>query len=172
MAAGQRQAALVLTRPVLVGDRLTATDLREASVALDGAVDAVPAAEAATVIGEPVAVSLPAGALLPRAALGAAPRPPQGRAVAALALDPGQAPRDVAPGAAVLVVLTLDPTLDPAAGTAYPGVGWEGLVTSVVDAPNGAGQVVSVELDSDDASRVAATPAGRLSLLVVAGGDR
>jgi len=172
LVAGQRQVALALAQPVHVGDRLTSADLREASVALDGVVDAIPATEAAAVIGEPLSVSLPAGVLLPRAALGAAPRLPEGRAVAALALDPGQAPQDVAPGAAVLVVLTADPTIDPADGAAYPGAGWEGLVTSVADTQNQAGRVVSVELDTDDARQVAAAPVGRLSLLMVPGGDR
>jgi hypothetical protein len=168
LVAGERQVALVLARPVMVGDRLSSADLREASVALDGVVDAIPATEAATVIGEPLSVSLPAGALLPRGAVGAPPSPPQGRAVAALALDPGQAPRDVAAGVAVLVVLTADPSAE----TAVSALGWEGMVTSVVNVPLDAGRVVSVELDTDDARQVAAAPTGRLSLIVVAGGER
>lgn len=181
--AGDRDLALVLARPVALGAALAAPDLREASVALDGTVDAIPASEAPSVVGQRLAVNLPAGALLPRHALGVPAGPPAGRAVAALALEPGQASPDLTVGVPVLVVLNADPTADPTAdpnagpnaestGAAMvPVGGWRGLVTNVTDLPTGAGRVVSVELAVDDARRVAAAPTGRLSLVVV-GGER
>jgi len=173
LAAGERQPALALARPVDLGEELEAADLRETSVALDGTVDAIPAAEASTVIGKRLTASLPAGALLPRGALGTAASPPDGRAVAALSLEPGQAPQDIAAGVNVLVVLTAGPTADANGNTAaQPTSAWPGLVTSVTTAPADRGRVVSIELNEDDARRVAAAPTGRLSLVVVPGGDR
>lgn len=173
--AGNRDLALVLARPVLLGDALAAPDLREASVVLDGTVDAIPATEAPSVVGQRLAVSLPAGALLPRHALGVPAGPPAGRAVAALALEPGQAAPDLTVGVPVLVILNAGTNAEPtdtATGAAsVPVGGWRGLVTNVTDLPTGAGRVVSLELAVDDARRVAAAPTGRLSLIVV-GGDR
>jgi hypothetical protein len=165
--AGDRDLALVLARPVPLGTALAMPDLRQASVALDGTVDAIPAREASSVVGQRLAVSLPAGALLPRHALGVPAGPPAGRAVAALALEPGQASPDLIAGVPVLVMVNAEST-SPAA---TPLGGWRGLVTHVMDLPTGAGRVVSIELGLDDARRVAAAPAGRLSLVVV-GGER
>ena len=168
-AAGEREPALAVARPLALGTVLEPDDLREVAVALDGSVDAVPAAEVSGVVGQRLAVSLPAGALLPRGALGAPAGPPEGRAIAALALGPGQVAPDLAVGAAVLVVL-----IDPDGASGVTGSAWPGLVTSVTDAA-GAGdatRVVAVDLDEGDARRVAATPVGRLALVIVPGGER
>lgn len=169
--AGNRDLALVLARPVALGDALAAPDLREVSVALDGTVDAIPADEAPSVVGQRLAVSLPAGALLPRHALGVPAGPPAGRAVAALALESGQASPDLNAGVPVLVVLNAGPNAESPGAATMPVGGWRGLVTNVTDLPTGTGRVVSIELGVDDARRVAAAPTGRLSLVVV-GGDR
>ena len=169
--AGNRDLALALARPVTLGTALAAPDLREVSVALDGTVDAIPAGDAPSVVGRRLAVSLPAGALLPRHALGVPAGPPAGRAVAALALEPGQASPDLGVGVPVLVVLNAGPNAEVNGTATVPVGGWRGLVTNVTDLPTGAGRVVSLELGVDDARRVAAAPAGRLSLVVV-GGDR
>jgi hypothetical protein len=139
-------------------------------VALDGTIDAIPAREASTVVGQRLAVSLPAGTLLPRHALGAPAGLPAGRAVAALALEPGQAAPDLSVGLPVLVVLNAGPNTESDSATTVPVGGWRGLVTNVMDLPTGAGRVVSLELSVDDARRVAAAPTGRLSLVVVGGG--
>ena len=173
VAAGEREQALAVARPLALGTVLEPGDLREVAVALDGPVDVVPAAEVSTVVGQQLAVSLPTGALLPRGALGAPAGPAQGRAVAALAVGPGQVAPDLAAGSAVLVVLTTDPTIGTG-GAVGTGSVWPGLVTSVTDEA-GAGEatrVVAVELDEDDARQVAAVPAGRLSLVIVPGGER
>ncbi|MFI7679534.1 SAF domain-containing protein [Actinophytocola sp. NPDC049390] len=172
--AGEREPALVVARPLTLGAVLEPGDLREVRVALDGPVDAVPAAEVSRVVGQRVAVSLPAGVLLPRGALGTPTGPGEGRAVAALALGPGQAAPDLVAGAAVLVVLTTGITPTPGDLGSAPGSAWPGLVTSVT-ATAGAGEatrVVAVDLDEDDARQVAATPTGRLSLVIVPGGER
>lgn len=172
--AGERVPALALARPVALGTVLAAGDLREVRVAVDGAVDVVPAQDASSVVGQRLTVSLPAGVLLPRRALGTPSGPPAGRAVAALALEPGQAPTDLGTGTTVLVVLTTDPNTAAAGAVAVaPMGGWRGLVTNITDitsGPSGQGRVVSIELGVDDARHVAAAPVGRLSLVVVGGG--
>src|SRR5262245_26435915 len=54
---GERRPALALARPVTLGQAITPADLREVSVALDGDVDAIPAGEARTVIGQTAAAN-------------------------------------------------------------------------------------------------------------------
>jgi hypothetical protein len=168
--AGQRRGALMLARPVALGHVLEPADLREVAIAVEGGVDAIPVEDTSSVIGTPLAASLPAGVLLPRGALGAAPVPAAGRAVAALALQPGQVTPDLTAGASVLVVASTD----PAAGTPDQpaGVEWTGVVLGLTSGASDGEFVVSVELDEDDARAVAAVPVGRLSVVVVAGGDR
>ena len=166
---GERRAALALARSVTVGQTLAAADLREVSVAVDGDVDAIPASEASSVVGRLVAADLPAGVLLSHRLLGAAPAPAVGRAVAAIALQPGQAPLDVQPGAHVLVVLAADPNAE--ATTTRPLSEWPGIVADIARDVNADRLVVSVDLDKNDARSVAAAPVGRLSVVVVAGGD-
>lgn len=172
LTVGERRGALVLARPVTMGQALRAADLREVSVALDGQVDAVSAGEASSVIGQRLRVSLPAGVLLPRGALGAVPAPDEGTAVAALALQPGQVPPDLTAGSHVMVVLAAEPTGTNAATTAQPTSVWPGLVTAVADGTTEQARVVSVQFAEDDARQVAAVPLGRLAVVVVSGGDR
>ncbi|MGH3761028.1 SAF domain-containing protein [Actinophytocola sp.] len=173
---GDRRPALALARPVTLGHTFEAADLREVSVAVDGDVDAIPADQATSVIGQVAAASLPAGVLLPRGALGAAPFLASDRAVAALALQPGQVPPDINAGASVLLVLSADPNAAPdvAATTTQPqpASAWPGVVVGVAHQANDERLVVSVELAETDARRVAAAPIGRLSVVLVSGGDR
>lgn len=168
--AGQRRGALMLARPVSLGHRLESADLREVAIAVEGGVDAIPVEDASSVIGRPLAASLPAGVLLPRGVLGAAPVPAAGRAVAALALQPGQVMPDLTAGASVLVVASADSTTGTPDQSA--DLEWTGVVLGVTPGASDGEFVVSVELDEDDARAVAAVPVGRLSVVVVAGGDR
>jgi hypothetical protein len=168
ITTGERRAALALARDVTVGQTLAAADLREVSVALDGEVDAIAASDAGSVIGQPIAASLPAGALLPRAALGAPPLPAPGDAVAALALPAGQVPPDVTAGAHVLIVLGADPnnaTSAPAGSSADSG--WPAVITNVASTTTDQTLVVSALLREDDARRVAAAPPGRLAIVIM-----
>lgn len=165
---GDRGPALALARAVTVGQTIHADDLREVSVALEG-VDAVPAGDAPSIIGQTAAVSLPAGVLLAHGMLGAARVPTGDHAVAAIVVHPGQAPPDIGAGAHVLVVLAADPD---SASSATSGSTWPGVVVAATGRANDGGLVVSVELSDTDARRVAAVPAGRLSVVLVAGGER
>lgn len=164
LTTGERHLALALASPVAIGQTIGVNDLREVSVALDGTIDAIPAEEAASVIGQTVAASLPAGALLPRAALGTSTIPEPGDAIAALALQPGQVPPEISAGTHVLVVLSTD---EPMSDSAWPAV-----VIDVARQPTERALVVSVQLAEDDARRVAASPVGQLSVVLVAGGGR
>jgi Chaperone for flagella basal body P-ring formation len=163
-----RQAVLVTARPVTVGQRLSSADLRAVRVAAGTGVDVISAADSANVVGQTVATNLPAGALLTRAELGPPSLPAAGQAVVALAVKAGQFPPDLAAGAHVLLIPT------PAAGSAPASAGsgaagWAGTVIDVRPAGEGQGSVVSVLLPQPNAVQVAATGAGQLSIVTVAG---
>jgi hypothetical protein len=166
---GDRRPALALARAVTVGQTLRAADLREVSVAVDGDVDAIPAGDAPTIVGRTVAASLPAGVLLSHGVLGATLVPADDRAVAALALQPGQVPPDISAGAHVLVVLAAEPDVVSGPG---PDSAWSGVIVSAARQANDGNLVVSIELSDDDARHVAAASAGQLSVVLVPGGDR
>jgi len=104
---GSREPVLVLARPVTVGHVLAAEDVREVRISADG-VDTLGAGDRDSVLGKPVAYSLPAGTVLSRAAVGAAQVPPPGEAIAAVALKAGQFPTGLSPGSRVTVVVPRD----------------------------------------------------------------
>lgn len=168
-----RQSVLSLARPVAAGQVLAIGDVRPVEVAADGELDLLPAGSASTVVGRPVAYSLPAGALLTRSSLGTAQVPAAGEATAAVGLRAGQFPPDLAAGTrvAVLVSAGTDQAAS-AAGTGAPGVGtsWTGVVVAVDAADGEQSTVVSLRMRESDARAVAAAPAGRLTLVVLGGG--
>ena len=180
LTTGDRRPVLALARSVTVGQVLSVQDLRQVEVAVDAGVGVVPADQAAAVVGRSMATSLPAGALLPPDAVGAAAMvPAAGQAIVALALKSGQLPVEVAAGARVSVVLV--PT-QPSTGGAADGPGeggapgrsraWPAVVTSVSVPPNEQVTVVSVQLAEAAAGEVAAVPVGQLSVVMLAGGGR
>jgi Flp pilus assembly protein CpaB len=167
-----RSSVLVLARPVTVGQRLTATDLRSVRMSADAGVSTIPASLLDQVTGQTVAVSLPAGALLTRDEIGQVALP-AGQAVVAVAVKPGQAPPSLAAGGHVLLVVV--PSNGPAAvgttsDTAKPAGPWPGVVTAVTDLTDASGgSVVSVQVADADAQEVAALPAGQIDLVLVPG---
>jgi len=180
-----RASVLALARPVTAGQRLTSADVRSVRVSTEPGVATLPASQLHAVLGQTVAVSLPAGALLSGSELGAIDVP-AGQAVVAVAVKSGQAPPDLAAGEHVLLVPTV-PT--GTGGTAGDGSGagsgstgstppsagstaapWSGVVTGVV--PATAVQdttVVSVQLPVDAARVVAGLPPGDVDLVLVPG---
>lgn len=169
--ASERRPALALARSIALGHTIEAADLREVEIAVDGGLDAIPASDTSAVIGQIASANLPAGTLLPRAALGTPPVSADDHAVAALAMQPGQIPPRVQPGVSVLVVLSADPNASTSTA-AQPVSVWPGTVADVAPDANADRLVVSVELTEADARRVAAAPTGRLSVVLVSGGDR
>jgi hypothetical protein len=173
-----RQQVLALARPVTVGHVLTTEDLRQVSVSAAGGVSVVPAGQVSVVVGQTMAVSLPAGSLLTPTELGAAALPQPGQAITALALKPGQFPTALGPGAHVLVVLAPgstsggSPTSAGSPSSAQQAVAvWPATVTDLAGQANDQSTVVSVQLADTAARQVAAQPSGALSLVLVSGGQ-
>jgi hypothetical protein len=164
---GQRQTVWALARPVTVGHRLTAEDVRQVEIAAGGELAVVPAGSRG-VLGRPLAYSLPAGTLLTRAALGPAAVPTPGQAFAAVALKPGQFPPDLAAGTRVAVVTTAGSTSSPPAPA--PAGGWNATVIGARPATDGGETIVSLQLPDGDARQLAAAPAGSVTLVALSSG--
>ncbi|PKV95540.1 MULTISPECIES: hypothetical protein [Amycolatopsis] len=174
MQLDNRQPVLVLARPVTVGHLLSGQDFRQLSVSSDVGLDAVPAAESSTVVGRPVAFSLPAGALLTRGSLGPPAIPVAGQAVAAVALKAGQFPPALAPGARVAVLVSpgaaATGTPSTAGQVAPPLAQWTATVSDVCAGADQQSTVVSLQLPEANARQLAAAPAGQISLVALSGG--
>jgi hypothetical protein len=174
LSSGNRQPVLALARPVVVGQVLSLKDLKQVNVAVDLDVSVVDAGQAASVVGKTMSTSLPAGALLPPAAVSGAGVPSAGQAIAALSLKAGQFPPEVSPGTHVAVVFVPGGAGAMLAGSPTPNstTVWPAVVTSVTSPANQQITVVSVELSETAAHQVAAVPAGQLSIVLLPGGDR
>lgn len=164
-----RRPVLALARAVTVGQVLGPQDLLPVNVAVDAGVSVVPAERAAQLVGHRMAISLPAGALLPPDAVGVSTVPVAGQGIVALKVGSGQLPAEVSPGARVSVVFAPP---QPTPGARTPSMVWPAVVTSVAPAAGEQVNVVSVQLAEDDAREVAAMPVGQLALVMLAGGDR
>lgn len=165
LRVGDRAPVLVLAHPVSVGHVLTARDLRQVPVSADSGMDFVPASQASSVLGQPVAYSLPQGTALSRAVLGKPRTPPPGQGLVAVAVQPGRFPPKLAAGTHVsVVVVPEDGTGTRASSSAGP---WSATVVHVSPQANGQTTVVSLQLPSTSARRVAATPPGQLSLVAM-----
>ena len=164
---GSREPVLVLARPVTVGHVLAAEDVREVRISADG-VDTIPAGDRDSVLGKPVAYSLPTGTVLSRAAVGDAQVPPPGEAIAAVALKAGQFPTGLSPGSRVTVVVA---PATSAVSTAPTGGArsWPATVVAVVAADTEQTTVISLQLAEADAHALAAAPAGQIGVVTVNG---
>ncbi|MGW5342911.1 SAF domain-containing protein [Streptomyces sp. NPDC004050] len=119
-ASGQRSSVLVVARDVPVGNAITDADLAPASLALDPAVKAVPAAKKAGVVGQRAAVALKAGSLLSPGQVTSVSLVKAGEQLVGVALKPSQLPASrLSPGQKVLIVSTPDP--GQAGGAAQAG---------------------------------------------------
>lgn len=172
LPSGDRVSVLVTARAVTVGQVLTARDLRAVDLPAQVDVRAVGAARAAELVGRPVAVSLPAGALLTPESVGGGAAPPAGQAIVALALEVGRIPPELKSGSSVAVVAV--PDRAAAGASQAPPRSWPAVVTGVAPAgsasTSGSATVVSVRLDETAARAVAALPAGQISVVLVAAG--
>lgn len=165
---GGSRPVLATARAVTVGQVLTAADVRQVSLPADSDVLAVGADSAPALIGRPVAVSLPAGALLTPESFGGANAPPPGQAIVAVALDPGRLPLEVASGDQVSVVAAPTPANGGTGPERAVPRSWPGVVTSVEPSHTGQLTVVSVQLPEGPAREVAAAPSGQLAVVLVA----
>jgi hypothetical protein len=169
-----RTPTLAVAKPVTVGHVLTSADLRTVDVSASPGTALVPAEEAASVLGRPMATTLGPGALLTPDAVGAAQLPAVGRAIVAVGVKPGQFPPELTAGTTITVIVTAA-TTQPATTVPAPvaGTTWRATVVSVAPAGTDQTTVVSLDLTSTDAEQLAQVPAGQLALVMQpVGGDR
>lgn len=170
---GGRTPVLAAARDLAAGTVLSEADVRAVSVAADPQAGLIPASHLPRVVGSTVAVPVVAGTLLPAAALGEPRWPPMGKALAAVAVDPGRFPPGLSPGARVAVIIAASPDaagVSDEVGASEP-VRVTGTVVSVSAVGGGApSTVVSLLLDEPDAAMVAAAPPERIALLQLGGG--
>ena len=169
---GHRVPVLELARPVSVGQALTAQDVREVDVSAGTGLAVIPARSLATVVGRPVAYSLPAGTLLTRQVIGAAQVPPSGQAVAAVGLKAGQVPSGLQPGNHVTVVVEPDSNAVSGKADKPASLSWDAVVTDVKSDPTNQTTVVSMQMAVEDARQLAAVPAGQVDVVETSGGSQ
>ncbi|MHB1516911.1 MAG: hypothetical protein ACYCVN_01045 [Acidimicrobiales bacterium] len=187
-SAGRQTAVLIVTSTVQRGAPFTAGMLGEASAAVSGGAEPIPATEASMLSGKRAAVTLPAGSLLTSEDVSSSPAIPTGDAVVGLALKAGQLPASgVEAGDAVMIV----ETGAPGAPTAAPPVAVSGAGATAgggvpfttgtlvprafifdVAAPSPAdsssiSQLVSVEVPATEAAAVSAVAAADEVALVL-----
>ena len=164
LGGDDRQAVLVVARPVAAGQVIAAGDLAVAEASLSGA-EALPASERAEVVGKTAAVGLAPGAVLAPSQLGARSGLGRGEAVVGVAVKAGQAPAGLRAGTRVRVVDTGGNAGVPPAAV----VSSSAVVTDVETSETGSGTVVaSLRVPEGDAVAVAAAgAAGRASLVVL-----
>ncbi len=177
LRVGGRQPVLAVAQSVPAGHVLTAGDLRVVHVAADAGLAVVPASRRASVVGQPVAVPLVAGALLAPDQIGAPRFPPPGQAVVGVSVEPGRYPPGLEAGArvAVLVIPGQDNAAGPAVGGGQAGQGAVSVTATVVGVQAGGGDqqggvVVSLLLAEDAAMRVAGAASGQVSLVLLSPG--
>ena len=168
---GDRESALALARPVAVGQTLSTQDLTQVSMATDPRLDIIPASAASTVVGQPIAFSMPAGSLLTRSVLGTPQVPAPGMAIAAVGLKAGQFPPDLTPGTTVLVITTPPQGATTSTQTGQTSV-WPAVVTGIASSETEQTTVVSLQLSESDARALASAPAGQLSMVAISRGGR
>ncbi|MFI1154749.1 SAF domain-containing protein [Streptomyces sp. NPDC020817] len=176
-ASGQRSSVLVVARDVPVGNAITEADLAPASLALDPAVKAVPAAKRASMVGQRAAVALKSGSLLSPSQVTSTSLVKPGEQLVGVALKPSQLPASrLSPGQKVLIVSTPDPAqAGAAAGAGKPGdtAAPQTLAATVVAvgvaAPATGVVVVDVALPAASGPTLAARVAtGAVALIVTA----
>lgn len=163
-------AILVMADTVPAGQVITASDLRVLNVSEDtGGLAVIDSSAEASVVGRPAAVTLLAGTPVMAGDLGPA-QLPAGEALMGVLVKPGQYPPSLAAGDTVEVIDTGNAS-EPAPTSPGPPV--DATVTAI-DLPEDSatsGEIVSLQLDSSDATHLAAAAAtGSLTLVLVSAG--
>lgn len=166
---GDSEEVLALARPVTVGHKLRARDLREISITADSGLPVLAARSRSRLEGRPVAYSLPAGALLTEAVVGEARVPPHGAGIVAIGLKAGQFPPGLQPGNRVTVVMT---SREPGSTTptAASSTSWSAIVIAVGKLPNEQTTVASLQMDTAAARQLATAREGEVTVVIVNGG--
>jgi hypothetical protein len=171
---GDRIQVLAVARTVVAGHTFTSADLTQVSAAQDPHVPLIPASQASQVIGRTAVVPLLPGTLLTPALVGDAAFPPAGKVAASMALKPGQYPQRLAAGARVAVYVSTNPSggagQTAASGSSPSGASTPARLSAVVLGVDLAGDgqgatVITLMVDSAEAARLAAAPAGGVVLM-------
>jgi len=171
-SAQGRVPVLAVARPLSVGHVLERADVREVEISDVDTIATVPAEQAITVLGRPMATSLSPGALLTPGSVGPAAVPAAGHAIVAVALKPGQFPLEVAAGSPTLVVVTAPSSPSGSSVAPESGQMWQATVTGLVKTESDQTTVISLQLLGDAALALARVPVGQVSLVMLAGGER
>lgn len=166
-----RRPVLVLARPVVAGQVLTAVDVKQARVAADASVAVMDADRLPEVVGSTAAVDLRAGSLVTEAVLGPAEVPAAGESVVALGVKPGRYPPRLRSGASVRVVPVASGDTGKAPVDAPEG-GWEAVVLDVAASDNNtqSATVVTLRLRDEAAGQVAGLADDAASVVLTSGG--
>ena len=109
-SAGHRVPIVAVVRPVHQGQKISSSDLGEATASISGSVQPIPYSAVGSVVGKQAAVGLVPGSILTTGDIATTSRIPAGDAVVGIALKPGQLPSaGVVPGEQVMVVQTGQP---------------------------------------------------------------
>lgn len=101
----QRDAVLVVSKPVPAGSRITGADLTTAKITTDAAIKPISSADRDEVIGKFAMVDLVAGSTLTRSEVGPSDGFTRGQVLVPLPLKQGQMPaRGLSPGQQVIIV--------------------------------------------------------------------
>ncbi len=191
-SANRQTPVLIVTQAIQQGQKLSGSELGEASVSISSGVSPIPVADATELVGQRAAFTIPAGSLLTAADVTDSQPIVAGDAIVGMALKAGQLPAaGVESGDEVMVVQTaslgapLDSPLSAggSSGTVRASTGVlvpEALVFDVeappTDSESSASQLVSVEVSSTLAAAVStAAAADQVSLVLLpsdSGGPR
>lgn len=164
-ASSNRQAVLVVARPVKAGDAIQAEDLAIAAIPEDPALKAMPAAARTNVVGKVASVPLVPGALLVEGQIGTPTALADGTAIVAVEVTLAGAPIDALhPGDRVQIIKISK------AGTSEGELGEvlaEGQIRSIGRGSTSTGtSVIAVIVPQDKAAMVAGASASQRAALV------
>jgi hypothetical protein len=191
-SANHQTPSLIVVQTIQEGQRISGTDLGQASVAISGGVSPIPVASAPLLAGKRAAVTIPAGSLLTLADVAGSAPIAAGEAVVGMALKDGEYPSaGVESGDQVMIVQSASPgapATDTGSGSGS-GSGSQdggGSATGVLvpqatvfdvgppsaNSSNGASLLVSVEVSTTLAAEVStAASAGEVSLVLLPQGS-
>ena len=193
-SANHQTPSLIVVQTIQEGQRISGTDLGQASVAISAGVSPIPVASAPLLAGKRAAVTIPAGSLLTLADVAGSAPIAAGEAVVGMALKDGEYPSaGVESGDQVMIVQSASPgapatatATDSGSGSGSGSQDGGGSATGVLvpqatvfdvgppsaNSSDGASLLVSVEVSRTLAAEVStAASAGEVSLVLLPQGS-
>jgi hypothetical protein len=164
-------AFLATARPIAAGQTITDADMTVVRVSNASGLALLSASARDQVVGRTATAPIPAGTLVTSAQVGPAAWPPSGQAVIAVAVKPGHAPANLAPGTTVVVLVVPanagqnqgdDKDKDRGGGRKATAT----VVSAVTGADQTGTQAVTLLLAANNAEQIASA-AGDVSLVQV-----